>query len=507
MDLKLSIIIEKLQEKGIVVENRHRTDPVIQNVSYVRNHKEFAAESISSRVWVFDKRNQTLLEVLNKEYAEEGFCYIFCGDETGESEKVIGAVGSIIAEFSHWREQIFLKMLEKDDMQSIIDYMGTKVSNPFVLLDDNGFILARSKGHESVPDGTIWDTMKGNYLNLYDFYSPKEWKNIRHQMDAAAHKHVLFRPEKDVRHIYYAITLYDHAHMIGSMGAMDINGPFTDGQIAIMEMIRDMLEVYLRTEYNAVESGAIITTSFNRLINGDYDLNAVRKSLNKKHWKMDDFFYLLTFDFLEMVNLEIELASWMNLIHMQFPKSMIGLLNKQIVVVIRRKDYDWNDKKQKEALEQFLVQYDFYCGISYPFKNFENCRYFCEQSCFAALIATQVVETAEGAGRIVEYRNVQMEHMIRLMKKKDEVKKYCHPAILMLHSSSKKSDQILLQCLKSYLTNGRSIAHAAQALNMHRNTLIYRLERLEEILEVHFEYLTDNEIMGLLMSCYIVNAI
>ena len=99
-----------------------------------------------------------------------------------------------------------------------------------------------------------------------------------------------------------------------------------------------------------------------------------------------------------------------------------------------------------------------------------------------------------------------MEHMIRLMRK-DEVKKYCHPAILMLHSSPKKSDQILISCLKSYLTNGRSIAHAAQALDMHRNTLIYRLERLEEILEVHFEYLTDDEIMGLLMSCYIVDGV
>ena len=42
---------------------------------------------------------------------------------------------------------------------------------------------------------------------------------------------------------------------------------------------------------------------------------------------------------------------------------------------------------------------------------------------------------------------------------------------------------------------------------MHRNTLIYRLERLEEILEVHFEYLTDDEIMGLIMSCYIVEGV
>ncbi len=66
MDLKLSIISEKLQEKGIVVENRHEMDPAIQNVSYARDHKEFTAESISSRVWVFDKRNMHLLEKLKK---------------------------------------------------------------------------------------------------------------------------------------------------------------------------------------------------------------------------------------------------------------------------------------------------------------------------------------------------------------------------------------------------------------------------------------------------------
>lgn len=505
MELRLSIIIEKLQEKGIFIENKQKKDHLIQNAVYASMPEDFVAKDISSKVWVFDKRNEMLLEVLKKRGNRSGFCYICCDNETGESEKIIQIIGDIIAEFSSWREKILLKMLEKEDMQSIIDFMETKVRNPFCLLDENSFILARSKGHESIPKGTIWDTMKGNYLNLFDFYSAKEWKNIRYQMDVAGHGHILFCPEKDAQHVYYSISLYNHEQMIGSMGAMDINGPFSDGQIAIMEMIRDMLEIYLRTEYDAVDSGKIITASFNKLLNEDYDFNTIRKSLNKRHWKADDVYYLLTFDFPDVVHSELELASYINLIHMQFPKSMIGLRNKQIIAVVRRKDYDQSDQKQKEILKKFLIQYDLYCGISYPFKDFENCRYFYEQSNFAALAASQPTEAAEVTERIIEYKNVQMKHKIGLMAKKDEVRKYCHPAILMLHNSPKKSDQVLVSCLKSYLTNGRSIAHSAQALQMHRNTLIYRLERLEEILEVHFEYLTDDEIMGLLLSCYIVD--
>lgn len=95
MDLKLSIIIEKLREKGICVEKKHETDPFIQSVSYACTHEEFTGESILSRVWVFDKRNMHLLETFKKKYDKEGFCYILCGDEAGESEKVIGAVGNI----------------------------------------------------------------------------------------------------------------------------------------------------------------------------------------------------------------------------------------------------------------------------------------------------------------------------------------------------------------------------------------------------------------------------
>ncbi|MFR8548465.1 MAG: PucR family transcriptional regulator [Lachnospiraceae bacterium] len=507
MKLSLSIIIEKLKEKGITVENRQQSEGLIQGAVYPYDKKQFEIQDISLNIWVFDKRNEELLDILIENGLKAGYCYIFCGAEMSKSEMVIQMISSIMDEFSFWKEQILLKMLEREDIQSIIDLMATKVRNPFSLMDGNGFILVRSKGYETIPKGTIWDTMNGNYLNIYDFYSPKEWKKIRSQMDLAGHRHVLFRPEKDSQHVYYAINLYDQNLVIGSIGALDNNGPFSKGQIAIMEMIRDMLELYFRTQYNAVESGTIITTAFNRLVNRDYDVNAIRKLLNKYHWKSEDIFYLIAFDFPDMAHSEMELSSFMNLIHMQFPKSVTGLYNKQIIIAVRKLDYDLDSKRQRETLQKFLLQYDFYCGVSYSFRGLENSQYFCEQSCYAASFAYQNEDSEEGNLRILKYKDVQVKHIINALGRKEEVRKYCHPAILMLKESRKKSDQVLPDCLKSFLANGRSIAHAAKALGMHRNTLIYRLDRLEEILDVRFEYLTDDELMGLLLSCYIAGEI
>lgn len=89
MELRLSIIIEKLQEKGIFIENKQKKDHLIQNAVYASMPEDFVAKDISSKVWVFDKRNEMLLEVLKKRGNRSGFCYICCDNETGESEKII----------------------------------------------------------------------------------------------------------------------------------------------------------------------------------------------------------------------------------------------------------------------------------------------------------------------------------------------------------------------------------------------------------------------------------
>jgi len=55
----------------------------------------------------------------------------------------------------------------------------------------------------------------------------------------------------------------------------------------------------------------------------------------------------------------------------------------------------------------------------------------------------------------------------------------CHPDIYAL----KLQDEILYETLRVYLTQDRSVTRTIQQLYIHKNTLLYRLRKIEEFLK------------------------
>ncbi|MDR0723451.1 MAG: helix-turn-helix domain-containing protein [Treponema sp.] len=67
--------------------------------------------------------------------------------------------------------------------------------------------------------------------------------------------------------------------------------------------------------------------------------------------------------------------------------------------------------------------------------------------------------------------------------------------------SGEKSKQELVRCLYHYLLNGRNLAATAKVLFVHRNTLIYRLEKLSGILDTDLKNLDPERNFFYLLLC------
>ncbi len=59
----------------------------------------------------------------------------------------------------------------------------------------------------------------------------------------------------------------------------------------------------------------------------------------------------------------------------------------------------------------------------------------------------------------------------------------CHPDVLNLWQIDERSSGNKIDTLYSYLTNERSITNTAQEMYLHRNTLIYRIKKIIDLLE------------------------
>jgi DNA-binding PucR family transcriptional regulator len=139
------------------------------------------------------------------------------------------------------------------------------------------------------------------------------------------------------------------------------------------------------------------------------------------------------------------------------------------------------------------------CGISMVFNNFLNLRYYYNQSKFAAAQCKPSLNSA-----ICLYEDYQTDHVLQTLSLEDDPRCFCHPGILSLWESGNESHRDLVHCLYHYFLNGRNISAAADAVNVHRNTLIYRLNKAEEILKVNLKHTSPKQAFLFIISCLIV---
>jgi DNA-binding PucR family transcriptional regulator len=88
-----------------------------------------------------------------------------------------------------------------------------------------------------------------------------------------------------------------------------------------------------------------------------------------------------------------------------------------------------------------------------------------------------------------------VQHLLRSLGRPEDMPVYCHPKILSLWNSGKESQREWVHSLYHFLLHGRSIALAVESLHVRRNTLIYWLDRLSEILGADLKALEDDRLL------------
>lgn len=77
---------------------------------------------------------------------------------------------------------------------------------------------------------------------------------------------------------------------------------------------------------------------------------------------------------------------------------------------------------------------------------------------------------------------------------------FCHSAVIHLRDYDLEHDTELLESLRVYLTHNRSIGESAAALYIHRNTMNYRMAKINELTNIE---LNDPDVLcHLLFSFY-----
>ena len=118
-------------------------------------------------------------------------------------------------------------------------------------------------------------------------------------------------------------------------------------------------------------------------------------------------------------------------------------------------------------------------GVSNPFSDIREIH----SAFLEAKKAVEIGRVFAPDEAVFRYEEWNLYHLFKASDKR-EVYSLIHPAIVRIKSQSPDADP-LLQTLSVFLDTGESIKNTADMLYMHRNSIQYRLNRIEEIGKIH----------------------
>lgn len=161
-----------------------------------------------------------------------------------------------------------------------------------------------------------------------------------------------------------------------------------------------------------------------------------------------------------------------------------------------------------DAFSQLLDQYCLNAGISYACQLPEQYRIlYLTASSSVKLGRDMKLEPC--TKRIYTYYQYHPYYMIQLCSQK-YVEVYhtrnlvylAHPYAVRLYYYDLKNNSNLLDVLITYLSYAQNLSLTAQALYMHRNTVMNKLNKIENIL--HHKPFTEKDQLSILLSCMIL---
>jgi len=416
-------------------------------------------------------------------------------------QTIIQTGNTLFAAYDAWYNSLIMAVINHKPINGFLDIATQMLANPILVMNNNLSIIATGGSIVGPTKGTIWEKVNAPGFVLENFYTPEEIRKISMHIAQKSEQIISLRPMNNSAHDTLGIHIWIDGKLYGAIGTVDMNKPFTDGQKETLVIVAQVLKLYFQNHSIYMRIAEDKANWLESLLEGvDISADIISNYLYKYQWKLDDNFCIVAFS--ASADFKLPIVSLLDIkqINDLFPDALVSVHEEYIVMIIRCTEKKPLHGKKKQQLDQFLRKdIMLRCGVSMVFNNFLHLRYYYAQSKFAAAQCKAPLSSV-----ICLYEDYQEDHVLQTLSLGSDPRCFCHPGILSLWESGGESQRDMVYCLYHYFLNGRNLSATADAIHVHRNTLIYRLGKAEEILNIDIKQPSMKQAFLLIISCLIV---
>lgn len=387
--------------------------------------------------------------------------------------------------YRSWENELLYAILKNEDFQSLVDIAERVFQNPMYIANWQGKVLGYTHQFADATFRPFWKEMvETGLLPISCIRELRESENYNAVL--LKNQAILFTFHNyDYRCILGMIT--NEQEILFNFQIVEYATKLTPAKVRLANVFLSLLQ-HIRTEQR---SDYALTASllFTDLLEGKkIDADRLSWTLASLGWEQKKTpFYCILFK----PNQELPSKLYLNgQLEHRIPRGKVIYWNEEILVLINQTDFE----QLENDIHYLAVNLNVTCGISLPFSDWYQLQNAYNQAALALYYAASGSTFSYCQQHIWKYTISELAKHTRSIN-------LIHPALNKLKEYDLKNDTELLKTLYIFLRNERNSTLTAKQLFIHRNTLQYRLHKINELLELDLD---DSDIRLNLIVSYIL---
>ncbi len=371
------------------------------------------------------------------------------------------------------------RIINGTSLQELLDATYDFFGSPILLFDSALMVLAHScRGREDELDYEWKATLDRGYTSV-EVVNDLRAANLLSYLDTLDHPIFIKYNKSSHRVIQHNILL--DGKRVANLSVLDISGDLKEGHLYLADYIASIIGSFM-SRYMDQHHARV--TPFEKLVFDLLDGNTHKREvivhfLSLIKWKIDDSYYLLKInpdqDDVSGGTIEYSAA----LVRKLFAGSFVLEYRNDLIVLINVERHRGSVEESFKAMEEFLQRRGFKSGTSPLFNDFSTVQ---DQYRLAAA-AIDLGSKFRNDQCLYYFNDYALHHMIEACSRTMNLKALCHPDAIRLYNYDKSHGTNLLQSLHTYLVSKGGLSSTAELLGIHRNTLVYRLGRITDMMQ------------------------
>ena len=404
---------------------------------------------------------------------------------TGAFGAVSEEATSVIYSDEKW-EELFHPLLAYDSIQRVVNSAAKLIGNPIMVFDSNYHTVICSSVHHEQDEFWLSGISRGymtyEYIGLLDTLVPRR----ESQNECSYAVTSLVGP---LRRIIGRLVI-DYVQ-IGYFAILEFDNRFENVQEKDYQLILKCLAKALHVECaiklsdNRLPCENIILNLLNR---GIPNTQMLRARIRGTQLDRNTTFVIISVDMGQYLVSDFMEANFKKSIHELLPEAWSVYYQQYIIIVVDAGHKLYKEIPLLERLNDLIKNTKFTAGVSDPFSDLCDILIFCHQANRTHQLAMLIKEKQ----KIFLYDNFKLHDMVTTLAKDHAAKHYCSKIVMHIKQFDDENGTEYLKTLFYYLQSAKSPSRASLLLHVHRNTVIYRIERIMEIFAVDFSNEEEN---------------